>query len=228
MLGNAVHAALFLFFGLAPEQREPTEQRLHQCLRHVWREHCNANAFASVEEERAYGLRALELLSTFAARFSTDSVPLARELWVSLRLANGVVFRGKTDRVDGSTHPDRKGTLEVVDYKTGRVMLDDDEVAGEPAAQMYLLAAEEMYKREVHRVRFIYLAYGQDARWEPERDEVQQVRERLVARTDVMLADRVFEPRPGAHCARCVFAHLCPDAGRVELTDLEVDDELVF
>jgi RecB family exonuclease len=228
MLGNAIHAALYLFFGLPPEQREPTADRLHACLRHAWREHCKPSFFASVEEERAYGLRALELLTTFALRFTTDSVPLAREQWVALRLPNGVVFRGKTDRVDGEVHPGSKGTLEVIDYKTGRVMLDDDEVADEPAAQMYLLATEQKYNREVHRVRFIYLAYGQDARWEPEREDVDLVRERLVARTDEMLADRVFETRPGAHCARCVFAHLCPDAGQVNLDDLEVDDELVF
>jgi site-specific DNA-methyltransferase (adenine-specific) len=228
MLGNAVHAALYLFFGLPPEQREPAAERLHACLRHAWREHCKPSFFASVEEERAYGQRALELLTTFALRFTTESVPLAREQWVTLKLPNGVVFRGKTDRVDGEVHPDSKGSLEVIDYKTGRVMLDDDEVADEPAAQMYLLATEQMYNRQVHRVRFIYLTYGQDARWEPEREDVELVRERLLARTDEMLADRVFEPRPGAHCARCVFSHLCPDAGRVELTDLEVDDELVF
>jgi len=228
MLGNAIHGALYLFFGLPPEQREPAQERLHQCLRHAWREHCRPGFFASVEEERAYGLKALELLTVFALRFTTDSVPLAREQWVNLRLSNGVLFRGKTDRVDGEPHPDSKGTLEVIDYKTGRVMLDDDEIADEPAAQMYLLAIEQMYKRAVRRVRFIYLAHGQDARWEPEREDVELVRERLVARTDEMLADRVFEPRPGAHCARCVFAHLCPDAGRVELGDLEVDDELVF
>jgi CRISPR/Cas system-associated exonuclease Cas4 (RecB family) len=108
-------------------------------------------------------------------------------------------------------------------------MLDDDEVADEPAAQIYLLAVEELYQREVSRVRYLYLAHGVDARWEPEREDVAAARDRLNALTDEMLADTVFEARPGAHCSHCSFAHVCPDAGRVELADLELQgDDLSF
>jgi putative RecB family exonuclease len=224
MLGNAVHAALYMFFGLRPGVREPLEERLHQCLRRVWREQAKPGVFANVEEERVYGLRGLELLSTFATRFTTDTEPLARELWLNLQLPNGVRFRGKADRIDGEVQQSQKGTLEVIDYKTGRAILDDDEIVDEPAAQVYLLAVEQMYKREVRRVRYLYLAHGADARWEPEREDVDAVRERLIDRTNEMLADREFVPRPGSHCARCAFAHLCPEAGRVELDDLEVED----
>jgi RecB family exonuclease len=228
MLGNAVHAALYMFFGLRPGKRDPVKERLHQCLRKVWREHAKPGVFANVEEERVYGLRGLELLSTFATRFTTDTEPLARERWLNLQLPNGVRFRGKADRIDGEVKVSSKGTLEVIDYKTGRVILDDDEIVDEPAAQVYLLAVEQMYKREVHRVRYLYLAHGADARWEPEREDVDEAMARLVARTDEMLADQEFAPRPGAQCARCQFAHLCPDAGRVELTDLEVEDADAF
>jgi RecB family exonuclease len=229
MLGNALHAALFLFFGLKPSVREPVEERLHQCLRAVWRDHCQTRMFASVEEERALGERGLAQLSTFATRFSTDGSPLVRERWVQTRLSNGVIVFGKVDRVDGEVHLDRKGTLDVIDYKTGRFTLDDDEVGDEPAAQVYLLAAEAMYKREVRRVRFMYLEHGIEARWEPEREDIEAAAERLLEQTSEMLADREFAPRPGSHCARCPFAHLCPEAGRVELADLKVDEDgLVF
>ena len=43
-----------------------------------------------------------------------------------------------------------------------------------------------------------------------------------------MYEDREFKATPGEHCNRCPFAHVCDEAGRVEPTDLEVDDELVF
>jgi hypothetical protein len=33
MLGNPVHGALDLFFGLRPPDREPPEELLHACLR---------------------------------------------------------------------------------------------------------------------------------------------------------------------------------------------------
>jgi hypothetical protein len=43
-----------------------------------------------------------------------------------------------------------------------------------------------------------------------------------------MLAERKFPARPGEHCARCPFVHICPDAGRVELDDLQTPDDLGF
>lgn len=228
MLGNAVHSALYLFFGLRPSDRKPPEELLHKCLRAVWRKHRKADTFATRDEERDYGLQGLRLLSDFAKHFDTSIVPLARERWVSVRLANGVELFGKVDRVDGELHPDRKGTLDVLDYKTGRAVLDDEDVADEPAAQAYLIASEDEYGREVRRVRFLYLAAGTEARWEPEREDVDAVRKAMLELTGVMYRDRVFEARPGEHCSYCPFAHVCPEAGRVELSELEVDDELTF
>ena len=228
MLGNAVHAALAAFFGLRPEDRVPAGERLHQCLRAVWKQHRRADTFATRDEERDYGEQGLRLLSDFAVHFDTTVVPLARERWISTRLENGVELFGKVDRVDGDHQPGERGTIDIIDYKTGRFVLDDDDLADEPAAQVYLLASEDEYSREVSRVRFLYLASGAEARWEPEREDVDAARERLVEMTWTMYRDRTFEARPGEHCSRCVYAHVCPEAGRVELTDLEVDHELGF
>lgn len=225
MLGNAVHAALDTFFGLRPEDRVPADERLHQCLRAVWKQHRRADTFATRDEERDYGEQGLRLLSDFADRFDTTIVPLARERWVSTRLENGVELFGKVDRVDGDVESERAGSL---DYKTGRLVLDDEDVADEPAAQVYLLASEDEYSRDVGRVRFLYLAAGTEARWEPEREEVDAMRERLVELTGTMYRDQSFEPRPRQHCARCPYAHVFPDASRVQLSDLEGVDELAF
>jgi CRISPR/Cas system-associated exonuclease Cas4 (RecB family) len=228
IVGNAVHSALFRFFGLPPGDREPVEERVHQCLRSVWRRHCPTGFFPTRDHERECGEKGLALLSSFATCFSTDVVPLVRERWVEVRLANGVVLFGKADRVDGVETPHGERALEVADYKTSRFMLDDGEVGDEPAAQVYLLAAEAMFRREVRRVRFLYLAHGVEARWEPEREDVDAARDRLLELTSRMLRDRTFEPQPGEHCGRCPFAHLCPDAGRVALSDLEVTDDITF
>lgn len=229
MVGNAVHTALYLFFGLRSGDREPVEERLHQCLRVAWPRHRKPDTFANREEERDYGLQGLKLLSAFAENFDTAAAPLARERWVSTRLPNGVEIFGKVDRVDGEVRTGSRATLDVIDYKTGRKVLENEDLADEPAAQLYLLASEDEYGREVRRVRFLYLASGAEARWEPEREDVEDIRQRLLDVTGQMFKDQSFEARPGEHCAHCAYAHLCPDAGRVELTDLEVDgDELPF
>ena len=228
MLGNAVHAALERFFGLRLEDREPAEETLHRCLRAVWVAHRKPGTFVTREEEQAYGLKGLQLLSNFAQRFDTTAEPLGRERWVDVRLPNGVILFGKVDRIDGRADDDSLGTLDVIDFKSGKFRLDDDDLRDEPAAQVYLLATEAEYGRDVERVRFIYLDSGQEARWQPEREDVDDLRDRLVELTDVMCRDREFEARPGQACERCPFAHLCPEAGRVELCDLEVPDDISF
>lgn len=228
MLGNAIHGALDKFFGLPLEEREPAAEVLHRCLRAVWRDHRKADTFCSVEEEADYGRQCLALLDTFASRFDTTARPLVRERWVSFRLPNGVELFGKIDRIDLMALENGPDRLEVIDYKTGRQILDDDEVGKEPAAQVYLLAAEELYQRPVDRVRYLYLLHGQDARWMPEREDVDAARDGLVTETDRIYRDLALTACPGEHCRFCEFAHVCPDANRVTLADLSVDPTLPF
>lgn len=228
MLGNAVHGALDKFFGLRPKDREPTIDVLHRCLRAVWKNHRRADTFATVDEERDYGEQGKRMLATFAGQFDTTVVPLGRERWVSTRLANGVELFGRADRIDGDVGAGQAGELDLIDYKTGRFVIDDRDLHDEPAAQAYLLAAEDEYSRQVRRVRYLYLEPGVESRWEPEREDVDAAREQLLAVTWEMFTDTEFEPQPGDHCGRCPFAHVCPEAGRVELEDLEVGDDVGF
>lgn len=225
-VGNAVHAALDKFFGLRPEDR--SLEVLHRCLRAVWRHHTKPGTFVTREEERDYGRQALGLLTSFHETFDTSAVPLARERWVSTRLPNGIELFGKVDRVDGEVRSDCKGALSLIDYKTGRFVLDSDDVRHEAAAQAYLLAAEDEYGREVERFRFLYLASGDEARWDPEREDVDWAGERLLQVTNEMYLDQEFEARPGEHCGRCPYAQVCPDAGRVELAELHAPEDLAF
>lgn len=153
------------------------------------------------------------MLTLFAERFDTTIVPIARERWVSVRLPTGVELYGKVDRVDpaGSL---RDGTVDIIDYKTGRAVIDGEDLHDEPAAEAYLIASEDEYQRELRRVRYIYLAHGIESRWEPEREDVETARQALLDITQEMYSDQLLEPRPGEHCSRCPLAHVCPDAGR--------------
>ena len=226
VVGNAVHGALERFFGLPLEHR--SEQVLHRCLRSVWPEHRKPGSFLTVEEERAYGQQALGLLSEFAGRYDLALVPLSRERWVSMRLPHGAEVYGKVDRVDPAPASGGRGQVDVIDYKTGRFQVDPLDLHDEPAAQVYLLAAAERHGRPVRRVRYLYLDSGDEACWEPEPEDVDQAREALLDVTFQMHTDQEFPAHPGEHCGRCPVAHACPDAGRVELADLHVEDDVVF
>ena len=220
VVGAAVHAALDSFYGLRAEHR--TSDNLVQALRAGWSREKRTDSFASRDEEIAYGHNAIQMLRSYGERFDLSVVPLARERWVKFRL-DGQEIYGKIDRIDQG----RYGGIDLVDYKTGRYMLDESDLAREPAVQVYTIGAEATLRREVERVRFIYLAHGVEIAWEPERDDIEMLGQRLHRTLTEMRADELFEPIPGQHCGFCPF--LCDARGRVELEQLVVDpDEVPF
>ena len=220
---NATHAALEKFFGLRPEDRNPAVAVLHQALRKFWPDYRETETFTTVDQEIDFGRAALAELETFASNFDTTVEPLAREQWVSTRLPNGIELFGKIDRIDRF-----EDGMAVVDYKTGRHQIEPEDLPGEPAAQVYLLAAEHTFGLPVRLVRFIYLATGTDVCWYPEREDVAAIADRLTALTTSIQETEEFAASPGAHCRWCPFALRCTERGRVELADLTPAEELPF
>lgn len=219
--GNAVHHALERFFGLPVAHRQP--ENLERALRSVWHTHRKPGAFASKDEEATFGRGALDMLRCYARTSDLDVEPLAREQWITLRL-NGIQLSGKVDRIDRAAG----GGLDLLDYKSGQRMIEASDLAQEPAVQIYLLGAEELYKLPVERVRFIYLALQQEVVWEPERDDVDALREKLVRTLAELRADQIFEARPGDQCRFCPAALRCSDRQRVELEQLVPVEALPF
>ncbi len=218
---NAIHHALERFYGLPAEDR--VFENLERALRAIWCEHRKPGTFASKQEEREYGLAAIDMLERFARDYDTSVAPLAREQWVSSRFA-GIELYGKVDRIDRG----RDGGLELVDYKTGRHQLAPEDLSGDPAAQIYLLGAEETFGLEVERIRLIYLRSGDEVRWTPEREDVDALKERLLAQVERMRADRLLEATPGSHCRFCPFALQCPERQAVALHELIPVEDMAF
>jgi len=221
VVGSAIHLALKWFFGLSLENR--SLEVLHQALRSAWAKERRPGTFSSREEEASYGREALDMLERFAKGHDLTVKPLARERWVSARLSNGASVYGKVDRLDSV--PDG---LELIDYKTGRRALEEDEIAGEPAAHVYTIAAEAETGRQVSAVRFIYLALGRDVFWRPEHEDVETARESLIELTDAIASDAEFPATPGDHCRICPYAFACGEADRTRLEDLDVPEAFPF
>jgi putative RecB family exonuclease len=220
--GNAVHHALERFFGLPVEDRGA--DAVEQALRSVWPEHRNRAGFRTREEEAVHGVAAIEMLREFVEHYEIAAEPVAREQWVQTRLPNGIELFGKVDRIDRLP----SGGLDVIDYKTGRRMIEPEDIDEEPAAQIYVLATEDTYGASVERVRFIYLATGQEVSWSPEREDVDALREKLARLAERLAAETEFEAVPGFACRTCPVAIHCPDRQRVSLDDLVVETALPF
>jgi putative RecB family exonuclease len=204
--GNAIHAALEYFFGLPPKQRTPAGETLQNALRERWRRDWDREALPDRDLEIELGQKGLRLLAGFAEHFDTTVQPLARERWVKVTLPNGVELFGRVDRID----PFEDG-LSIVDYKSGRRNLDQDDLRDEPAAQVYLLATQAIFRRPVHRIRFYYLESQDEISWWPEQEDIPALIEKLTNLTDTIRAATDFPAAPGDDCRWCPVARNCDD-----------------
>jgi RecB family exonuclease len=210
-IANAIHEALQLFYGLSLEYR--SADNLERCLRSVWVKH-RGDAFNSRAEEASAGLEAIQLLRSYSERVDITIEPLARERWVGVRVGDTNLY-GKIDRVD------RRGDgLDLIDYKTGRRALDAIDLRHESAVQVYVLGAEKTFNLSVNRVRLIYLALGTETVWEPEREDVADLGEKLCSTLREMAHDTAYEARPGQHCNFCPAQLSCPDKDLVAIEDV--------
>lgn len=218
---NAVHHALERFFGLPLAARLP--ENLTRALRSVWPQHRKPGAFTDRDDEIRYGVEAIEMLNRFSSAFSLDVQPLAREQWLTGRTESGVNLVAKLDRVDRL----RDGVA-VLDYKTGRRILEREDLRHEPSIWIYVALAEAAYRMPVEELRFVYLREAVEVVWQLEREDVQALKERLALKIEEIRTTALFEARPGAHCRFCPFALGCQERSAVSLDDLVEVEGLPF
>jgi putative RecB family exonuclease len=225
LFGNCLHTALAWLYRLAPEKR--SVEVAHHLLRVAWSRADDRDlAFTAEGEEISWGERALEALDWYCTNYDLSVRPEALEEWVQAHLPNEERIGGLVDRLDA--RPDSVGGLEVIDYKSGKCRLEDEDLARDWGAQLYAVAATRAFKRPVTRVRFIYLAERLERRWEIELEDFEATVERLVAATTNVRAETEFPALPSWHCRWCRYRRLCPERDRLELEDLDPNPATPF
>jgi len=128
-----------------------------------------------------------------------------------------LALSGRVDRID-----DRDGELVIVDYKTGRRQLTDDDARGSLALALYALAARRTLRRDCRRVELHHLPSGDivahdhtDASLQRQVTRAEATADDIVAATDTLEAgahpDDVFPPAPSPNCGWCDFRRHCPE-----------------
>lgn len=216
-LGAVVHLALRAFYLLPVARRTPDAAAA--LVDRNW----SGEGFRDAAQQRTHRERARDWVAGYAETRVEDA--LAVEQWVSVSTER-VVAEGRVDRIDAG----ERGGAVVVDYKTGRRSLTDDDAAGSEALALYALATERTLRRPCGRVELHHLPTGavlvaeHDAaslRGHLRRAETTAAE--LAAATDALAdggdPEALFPPRTSPGCSTCDVRRHCPE-GRAAAPEL--------
>jgi putative RecB family exonuclease len=212
-VGVATHNALRDFWDLKPVERTPTA--VEQLVRQSWMD----VGFRDPAQSTQWRMRTTRRVTAYLRGVDRDRQPLGVERTVSLRTET-LTVTGRLDRLD-----DRDGELVVVDYKTGRARLTDDDARTSLPMALYAVAVAAMFGRPCERVELHHLATAETLAHVHTPETLQRkVAEAESIASDLRRADAdfaelgaqspLFEPRVSPICPWCDFRAHCPEGQR--------------
>jgi len=218
-LGAVVHVALHRWWQLARRDRTPANGG--RLVESNWQ----SDGFRDESQSGQWRGIARRWVEHYIDELDPDDEPVGVERTVATTTAR-LAVSGRVDRID-----DRDGELVIVDYKTGRRQLTEDDARGSQALALYALAARRTLRRDCRRVELHHLPSGDVAVYEHTDESLQRqvgraeaTADDIVAATDTLEAgahaDDVFPPAPSPGCAWCDFRRHCPE-GQLAASDVE-------
>ncbi len=216
-VGTAVHLALADWYALEPPERTPAAAARRVVAR--WR----PEGFRDEAQSSRWRSTVADEVAAYVESQDPSSEPLGVERTVATRTAR-LALSGRVDRLD-----DRDGELVVVDYKTSRKPLREDDARTSLALAVYAVGASTVFRRPCHAVELHHVPTGQVQRHEfssqslrRKLDEADSIAADLV-RADAQHAEEVvdaerttaaFAPRTGPLCSWCDVRGACPEGQR--------------
>jgi RecB family exonuclease len=208
-VGVATHNALRDFWDLAPAERTPASVKT--LVERSWID----AGFRDAGQSADWRARTTRRVTEYLRGVDRGRQPLGVERTVSLHTET-LAVTGRLDRLD-----DRDGELVVVDYKTGRAPLTDDDVRTSLPMALYAVAVAAMFRRPCTRVELHHLPTGEVLAHEHTEATLQRkVAEAESIALDLRRADAdyaekgaaspLFEPRVSPICMWCDFRAHCP------------------
>ncbi|HVX47721.1 MAG TPA: PD-(D/E)XK nuclease family protein [Mycobacteriales bacterium] len=212
-MGAAVHAALRQWWDLPRDRRTP--ESAGRLLDGVW----SGEGFRDEEQSKQWRERAREWVEGYVATLDPDTEPIGLERNVAATTTR-LAVSGRADRID-----ERDGELVIVDYKTGRRPLTENDARSSQAMAFYVLGARRTLRRPCRRVELHHLPTGRVLAWEHDEESLQRQVTRaehtaddIVMATDTLEAgaavDDVFPPAPGPQCGWCDLRRHCAEGQR--------------
>ena len=180
--------------------------------------------YAGDEQSAQWRESARGMVERYTATLDPATEPLGVERTVGARTEQ-IVLSGRVDRLDERRGPGGDRVLAVVDYKTGRRALTQDDARTSMPLALYALAAARMFRTVCRLVELHHLPTASVHAWEHSDEGIaRQLRraesiaaecadadERFRAGLPTAEVDGVFPPRPGPACGWCDYRLQCPE-----------------
>jgi len=239
-VGAAVHNALRDWWALPRERR--TVGSAGDLLRRGWL----TDGFRDDAQSEQWRERSADMVTTYVAGIDPDAEPAGVERTVSTA-THGLALSGRVDRIDRRGSADGGEELVIVDYKTGRRPLTDDDARSSLALAVYAVASSRTLRLRSRRVELHHLPTDTVAVHEHTPESLERHLSRaadiaqeasraedawkagLGARAEdaadgdadaIEAIDAVLPPMPTSACAWCDMRRWCP-AGREASQDLQ-------
>jgi hypothetical protein len=209
-LGAVVHVALHRWWHLARKDRTPANGG--RLVEWNWQ----SDGFRDEQQSATWRGIARQWVEHYLDGLDPGADPVGVERTVAATTGR-LAVSGRIDRID-----DRDGKVVVVDYKTGRRPLTQDDARGSQALALYAVAARRSLRRDCRRVELHHLPTGEVVGHEHTDESLQRQVSRAEATADDIVAardtlqagahaDEVFPPVAGPRCAWCDFRRHCPE-----------------
>lgn len=199
---KALHDTLKQFY-MHKLQAEPF--KLDQLLKFL-DENWDPRGFESPEQEHEFRSSAENGLRRYFEQYcQAPSRHIEVDYFFKVDISGGE-YSGKIDRVD--RHPD--GTIELIDYKSGKVPYGGiEELEKSLPLQLLFVASDSIWPGKVKKVTFCYLKEGTSLSVLRNPAEMAIAKRRYLDAGEAIYSGR-FEPIRSSACGYCDFQDKCP------------------
>ena len=227
-VGKIMHMVLKDFFDITKTPiNQRKDQDLGKILRYYWARYLNAEKriklFGSIEQERAFGVKAVATLNNYISSADLSVVPLSLEDWMECN-AGEFVIAGRIDRIDQGSN----ASISVWDYKTGKLPYHNSiekMMAEDLQIPIYAIIGSKLNPfAEKVRAGLIYVKYSKvyDIVWT--RDELKEIESKIIAIIRRARDENDFQPRINKLCHWCEYKKRCPDKDKLEEKYIKIDE----
>ncbi len=202
--GKSLHETLAAFYRLIQrDQPPPSKEQLLELLEKNW----ISEWYLSKKDERERKEVARDSLSKY---YDDNELKLSPPLWIeqayNLRVGPHTLI-GRIDRADELAD----GTLEIIDYKTGKFK-DAKKMAHNDQLAIYALAAQKVFNKKASKLTWYFLDEGKKVTSTRTPEQLATLEKDLIKKIDEIKKSD-FPNKAGFACRFCDFKNIC-EAGQ--------------